>query len=104
MPWVCCSAKNDVADDSNLKPASSDEDLLRSASEPYHEDEKTPFVPLRGRVVDRRLEQRGTLLRPPPEKNADHAECDPLNEDELAFADAIKEPVSYTHLTLPTKA
>ena len=41
--------ENDVADDSNLKPASSDEDLLRSASEePYHEDEKTPFVPLRG--------------------------------------------------------
>ncbi len=95
MPWLCCSAKNDVADDSNLKPASSDEDLLRSASEePYHEGEKTPFVPLRGRVVDRRLEQRGTLLRPPPEKNADHAECDPLNENELAFADAITSKLS----------
>ena len=95
MPWVCCSAKNDVADDSNLKPASSDEDLLRSASEePYHDAEQTPFVPLRGRVVDRRLEQRGTLLRPPPEKNADHAECDPLNENELAFADAIKGKLS----------
>ncbi len=95
MPWVCCSAKNDVADDSNLKPASSDEDLLRSASEePYHDAEQTPFVPLRGRVVDRRLEQRGTLLRPPPEKNADHAECDPLKEDELAVADAIKENLS----------
>ena len=95
MPWVCCSAKNDVADDSNLKPASSDEDLLRSASEePYHDAEATPFVPLRGRVVDRRLEQRGTLLRPPPEKNADHAECDPLKEDELAFADAIREKLS----------
>ena len=95
MPWLCCSAKNDVADDSNLKPASSDEDLLRSASEePYNEAEATPFVPLRARVVDRRLEQRGTLLRPPPEKNADHAECDPLNENELAFADAITEKLS----------
>ena len=43
MPWVCCSAKNDVADDSNLKPASSDEDLLRSASEePHHDEERRP--------------------------------------------------------------
>ena len=77
MPRVCCSAKNDVADDSNLKPASSDEDLLRSASEEiHHEDEQTPFVPLRGRRRSKIRAARG-VVEAGPEKNADHAECDP---------------------------
>jgi len=90
MP-LCCSAATDVVEQNGrLAAGSSDEDLLRL------DDvcDETPFVPLRGRIVDRALRQRGTLTRPAKEQNADHTECDPLNAEEQAMADAVTAKLS----------